>query len=92
MIEFTLVEVNNDDTIADILCGLLKVQILPRKGDRLVYNDKKYVVSNIVFNFVNDSCEKIIVMVKSFEPKVKANNPPKVDNSRSFYDTGSMFI
>lgn len=92
MIEFSLVQINDDDSILDIL-GNLKSNILPRTGDNLVYNDRKFNVSRVVFSFNDSICEKIIVMVKIFSNKSKTvtqnlNN----DQQNKSIDYGSIFI
>ena len=93
MIEFSLVQLNSDDSVLDILGGNLKCNTLPRKGDSLVFNDKKFDVCRVVFSFNDNICEKIIVMVKLFnetkttKEQIKLNN-----NSNKFEEYGSIFI
>ena len=97
MIEFSLIQINDDDSILDIL-GNLKSNVLPRTGDNLVYNGRKFNVSRVVFSFDDNICNKIIIMVKTFNTKSKTvaqnlnnnrqNNP--VENSH--VDYGSIFI
>lgn len=97
MIEFSLIQINDDDSILDIL-GNLKSTVLPRTGDNLVYNGHKFNVSRVVFSFDDNICEKIIIMVKTFNTKSKTvaqnlnnnqqNNP--VENNP--VDYGSIFI
>ena len=97
MIEFSLIQINDDDSILDIL-GNLKSNVLQRIGDNLVYNGNKFNVSRVVFSFDDNICDKIIIMVKTFNTKSKTvaqnlnnnrqNNP--VENNH--VDYGSIFI
>lgn len=91
MIEFSLVQLNNDDSVLDIL-GNLKCYTLPRKGDNLVYNDKKFEVNRVVFNFNDTLCEKIIVMVKAFSTSKSNSTPIELNNKNKAIDYGSLFI
>ena len=97
MIEFSLIQINDDDSILDIL-GNLKSNVLPRIGDNLVYNGNKFNVSRVVFSFDDNICEKIIIMVKTFNTKSKTaaqnlnNNRQNNSVENSHADYGSIFI
>ena len=97
MIEFSLIQINDDDSILDIL-GNLKSNVLPRIGDNLVYNGNKFNVSRVVFSFDDNICEKIIIMVKTFNTKSKTvtqnlnNNRQNTPVENNHADYGSIFI
>lgn len=93
MIEFSLIQINDDDSILDIL-GNLKSTVLPRTGDNLVYNGHKFNVSRVVFSFNDSICEKIIVMVKTFSNKSKTATQNLNNNNQQDkpMDYGSIFI
>ena len=97
MIEFSLIQINDDDSILDIL-GNLKSNVLPRIGDNLVYNGNEFNVSRVVFSFDDNICDKIIIMVKTFNTKSKTvaqslnNNRQNNPAENSHVDYGSIFI
>lgn len=97
MIEFSLIQINDDDSILDIL-GNLKSNVLPRIGDNLVYNGNKFNVSRVVFSFDDNICDKIIIMVKTFNTKSKTvtqnlnNNQQNNSVENKSVDYGSIFI
>ena len=78
MLKFVLVSQSKDST--QTLSQNIKYQTLPRVGENVAYNDKKYEVIRVIHDLGYGEDTRTIIMVKPNNEKSSATN----SNSESF--------